>query len=456
MSARLLLRIRGGATLASAVAIACVNAPDPSGASLYTDAGSSLGARDAGVISDDAGHVLKALPFPADPGAGGVYVTLSGESNALTGYAFPPTDWGGGTFMVDGWQFAIERFLVVVDHVTLWSNPNLDPTNASKHGSAVAQLDGPFVVDLHKSGSPPTYVTGLGGAPEEATPIGVITRQDKNGGGALDPEETYAFGFSTVPAAYVAPAGEPGPFNVNLDTSATADFDLMVQNGYSALYVGTASWVGDRSPYGCTQTQTSSAGRDAGYDFAQLPTRLSFRIGFATPTSYVNCQNAALAGRPVGNEDHPRGIQVSPSQSAIAQVTLHMDHPFWESFAENSPIHFDPIAAQYAGLGLDGGAPTATMEAMIGVPFTAFTDRTGAPLPWRSCAGTYYQPPTSGQMAYKTVSVPINPSGTCVAGNCPAIRDFYDYLRYSQSSQGHLNSQGACYVERQYPAPAAN
>ena len=38
--------------------------------------------------------------------------------------------------------------------------------------------------------------------------------------------------------------------------------------------------------------------------------------------------------------------------------------------------------------------------------------------------------------------------------DCPAIRDYYDFIRYTQSTQGHLNSQGLCYIDRQYPAPA--
>jgi hypothetical protein len=65
-------------------------------------------------------------------------------------------------------------------------------------------------------------------------------------------------------------------------------------------------------------------------------------------------------------------------------------------------------------------------------------------------------------MSFSTLSVPIDPNGTCTGtigqdftlANCPAIRDYYDYIRYTQSTQGHLNSQGLCYIDRQYPAPA--
>jgi hypothetical protein len=65
-------------------------------------------------------------------------------------------------------------------------------------------------------------------------------------------------------------------------------------------------------------------------------------------------------------------------------------------------------------------------------------------------------------MSFSTLSVPQNPSGTCTGNtpadfstsNCPAIRDYYDFMRYTQSTQGHLNSQGLCYIDRQFPSPA--
>jgi hypothetical protein len=61
-----------------------------------------------------------------------------------------------------------------------------------------------------------------------------------------------------------------------------------------------------------------------------------------------------------------------------------------------------------------------------------------------------YQPPnTSSQMGFDSLSIPYNPAGN------PAmvIRDYQDYMRYDQSTQGHLNSDGLCYVQRHYPSP---
>jgi hypothetical protein len=161
---------------------------------------------------------------------------------------------------------------------------------------------------------------------------------------------------------------------------------------------------------------------------------------------------------PIAGEDYPRGVVASPSQSTIAQVTVHMDHPFWESFEEDTPVHWDPIAAQYVGM----TNPEVHTEDMIGVGFHPFFDRTGTPLPWRNCSGSNYTPPGSGQMFFSTLSVPIDPQGTCTgaigadytADHCPFIRDYFDYMRFTQSTQGHLNSQGLCFIDRRYPAPA--
>jgi hypothetical protein len=334
----------------------------------------------------------------------------------------------------------------------------------------VAHVDGPWVADLHKGGP----LSGKGGSGEEATPIAAISRTDN--GSSFNPSNPYGFGFSTV----AAPAA--GAFNVNLDSSQADDYAYMVQNGYSVLYVGTATWAGGaNNPLGpCAQTQvpqslvadaggaggSSSDGGDGGtdatgdgappapvtgYDFSKIPPSLTFRMGFNTPTNYVNCQNGTdLSGPGINGEDHPRGIQVKTNQSVVAQVTIHMDHPFWESFAENSPLHWDQIAAQFVG---SVGVPEVHTEDLKGVSFVEFTDKTGAPLPWRNCSGANYTPAGNGQMGFDALSVPVDPHAS---DPTKALRDYYDYIRYTQSTQGHLNSQGLCFIARQYPAPGAS
>jgi len=459
--------------LASATAACNLNGVDDAALGGYVEGGGGLVATSSvtAVISG-VGGTLKTFAYPGDPGPGAFYVTISGESNALTGYPFPPpdNDFTTTTYMPDGWQFEIFEYIVNVDKVTLWSDPDLSTTDQSQHGPQVAHLDGPFVVDLHKGG----LIVGQGGYPERATPLGAITSQNDNGNASFDTSNgtTYAFGFSTVPATYDA-------YNVNLDATEAADFAYMVENGYSVLYVGQATWNGDSpsNPNTCTQTNAGPPGPDAGavqegdasvatyadggYDFGPIDKlTFAFRLGFSTPTNYVNCQNMSLQGMPLAGEDYPRGVAASPSQSTTAQVTVHMDHPFWESFQEDTPVHWDNIAAQYVG-STEDPVPVRT-EDFVGVPFHPWFDRAGTPLPWRNCVGSFYTPPGDGQMFFSTLSVPIDPHGTCTGtvgqpatdDDCPAIRDYYDYIRYTQSTQGHLNSQGLCFIDRQYPAPA--
>ncbi len=421
----------------------------------------------AAAITDGNGHTLKTLGAVVDPGAGGFLITVSGEVNALTGYPYPPFD-PSQTWMVDGWNWRIDKFIVVLDKITLWSNPNQSPTDQSQHGGVVAQVNGPFVVDLHKGGP----VAGVGGAGEEALPIATITNQNQNGGASFDPSTTYGFGFSTVQAP-----GDGSAINVNLDATEEADYQYMVKGGYSVYYYGTATWAGDTSgaPSGfasCTQTSTNVSGSDdagtladggaldggatfGSYDFTKLPPTMTFQLGFSTPTNYVNCINYTVSEQ---ENQTVRGLQTSTSESTTAEVTVHMDHPFWESFQEDTPVHWDQIAAHYIGV----AHPVAHTEDFIGVPFNPFTDKNGNVMPWRDCEPTYYTPPGNGAMSFSTLSVAENPKGVCegVTGedaskdDCPAIRDYYDFIRYTQSTQGHLNSQGLCYIDRQFPAPA--
>jgi len=466
------------ASLSSALAPACSSATSPatvtpdSGTKSSPDAGKPA---EASVVANDAGQKLKPFPVggPADPGAGGIYVTISGESNALTGYPFPPDNFTSDTYMFDGWEFQIEAYIVIVDKVALWADPNLSATNQSVHGPQVAHLDGPFVVDLHKGGA----LVGQGGYPEESTPIGVITNQNDNGGAAFDPTTTYGFGFSTIPAGpiagYTGEVAGYNAYNVNLDETEAADYAYMVANGASVYYRGHAVWKGNdpSNPYKCTETNAGS-GADAGllhldggpdggvltytaeggYNFAGEPeSGMNFRFAFSTPTNYVNCQNYTAMGVGIGGESNPRGIQVSQSGSVFAQVTVHMDHPFWESFAEDTPVHWDQIAAQYVGVTPgDGGLIESHIDDFHGVPFQGFTDHKGTPIPWRNCSGPNYTPPGNGQMSFSTLTVPVNPHASSPA---EAIRDYYDYIRYTQSTQGHLNSQGLCFIDRQFPSP---
>jgi hypothetical protein len=447
-------------TLTGALFAACSSSSSGSGGATGAQSQGIDYVPPANPIDDGNGHTLKAFTALEDPGAGGFVFSISGEVNAISGYPYPPFD-PGQTWMVDGWNWKITKYIVVIDHVTLWSDPNKSPSDQSQHGPQVAHVDGPFVVDLHKGGP----LDGKGGGGEQALALATLNAQNDNGGAAFDPSTTYAFGFSTVAAP-----GDGTAINVNLDATEQADYQYMVKGGYSVYYYGTATWAGNQAgptgfPGMCTQTSTNADTGDdggpadgaspGGYDFTKLPQTMTFQLGFSTPTNYVNCINYTVSEQ---TNATVRGVQTSTSQSVVEQVTVHMDHPFWESFQEDTPVHWDPIAAQYIGV----ANPVAHTEDMIGVPFNPFTDKLGNVMPWRDCEPTLYTPPTNGAMSFSTLSVPQNPHGACTgtvgqdftADSCPAIRDYYDFMRYTQSTQGHLNSQGLCFIDRQYPAPA--
>ncbi|HWZ92953.1 MAG TPA: hypothetical protein VNW92_29005 [Polyangiaceae bacterium] len=398
---------------------ACSSSSSPGTSPGIGGSGGSSGSSSAG----GSGNVV------TDPGSGSLYLTASGESLAVTGYDFPPAT-ADDTFLVDGWVFRLDHEIVTIGNVTLWDNPDTVPADQSQHGAQVAHLAGPWAIDLHFGGP----LTGEGGPPEQALPFAAISAKDD--GTAFDTTVRYGFGFDTLAASASAT-------QVNLDADGQADYEFMVSKGYSVLYVGTVSRP---APDGC-----ASAGGSA-YDFTTLPTTLKFRLGFSTPTSYVNCQNGSeFPGvQGINGEDYPRGLQFRSDKSVIAQVTVHADHPFWESFAEGSALRFDQIAAQYVGV----TDPVATVEDMVGVDFTAFTDKTGKALPMRSCvAASFYTPqyPTGQQLHFDALKVPVDKTGTDPA---KAIRDYFEYTRYTQSTQGHLNSQGLCFVARNYPSPA--
>src|SRR5580704_7804077 len=97
--------------------------------------------------ASDAGFSLPLAPCvdPASLKPGQMLLTASGESLALTGYTFPSTS---GTF-ADGWAVTFTHYIATFDKVSLWTDPDMVPTDQSKHGALVAELDGPWAVDMH-------------------------------------------------------------------------------------------------------------------------------------------------------------------------------------------------------------------------------------------------------------------------------------------------------------------
>ncbi len=52
-------------------------------------------------------------------------------------------------------------------------------------------------------------------------------------------------------------------------------------------------------------------------------------------------------------------------------------------------------------------------------------------------------------MGFDSLGIQYSPTGD----PSQVMRDYHDYMDYDQSTQGHLNSDGLCYVARNYPSP---
>jgi hypothetical protein len=377
----------------------------------------------AAVASSGCGNGVTA---PSSPG---IVFAASGEVLALTGYAFPPATADDPAF-VDGWEVTFDRLLVTIDRVTLSANPDKVQGDQSQTDAPVAEVDGPWAVDLHKSD--PNNLKGKGGTDEQAVPLVTLANQNRNGGAAFLADGTrYAFGFDVVPAAANAK-------KVNLDATAEADYAEMIQNECTILYVGTATFKGDKSDTKCYPD-----------DRKAFPDVVNFRLCFKTPTTYLNCQNPDNdPAKPFADEEHVRGIAFEANQRVVIQVTIHTDHPFWDSVLHESPPHFDQFAARAVG---QAATPMVKLDDTIGVDYTRYTDAMNQPLAWRYCIepSTAAHPKLAGEMAFDPESVPHAPEMDPATG----LRDYYDFASYNQSTQGHLNSDGLCFVRRNYPSP---
>lgn len=354
-------------------------------------------------------------------GSGTIDVQIWGEEIAAEGFKFPT---GSEVTISDGWEIEFTHVLVTIDRVWLSENPDKSPSDQSQTDAVVAEVTGPWAIDLHKEGSANAPGGGSG-----ATALFSIDELNRKGGAALVAGERYAFSYATSVAS-------DGAQIVNFadDADAVALYDEMKQKGYSIYYVGKATWKG-------TDCQSS----DPDYDFSALPTSVDFKLGFATPSEYLNCQNQENQGDPFEGEEYQRGVPIKENASSVAQLTFHLEHPFFSSVVHDSLLTFDqlvaPLTAKPAGTPL-------TMDDLAGLDPQGFTDGSGAPLPFRVCDGSPL--PAAKQRNFDTGSVPVDPK----ASPSKALRDYRDFVAYVQSTQGHLNGgEGLCFTRRNYPSP---
>lgn len=358
---------------------------------------------------------------PTAQRGGSVLIQISGEELATDGFRFPT---GSEVTFSDGWELTFSRILVTVGNVTLAENPDLSPTDQSRTGAVVAEARGPWAVDLHEEGSHPAA-----GDEGSAIPLATLDAQNLNGGAPFEADRSYAFSYDLLAAS-----DEAVRVNFAGDTEAELAYAEMIEQGYSVLFMGTATFRGED----CDVS-------DGDYDFDALPKQVAFRLGFATPVSNRNCQNQENEGEAFPDENFPRGVQVLPNRAALAQITLHVDHPWFGAVEHEPALYFDQMAARLVGR---EGASELTLDDFVGVDPTAFTDGAGAPLPHRHCDGTPV--PAGRQRAFDIGSLAVDP----LAEPADALRDYRDFVHYVQSTQGHMNGgEGLCFTERRYPSP---
>lgn len=330
-------------------------------------------------------------------------VTASGEALGQNGFPFPP-DTTESPYFVDGWSVSIDQLIVTFDNIVVQESPDTSATDQSLTGPIVATLQGPFAVDLHKPGTIAGKEDGT-----TAFPLGRIDNQNQNGGKSFTSDSKYAFGYDIVVA-------QPNAVKVNFDATTEVEYADMQKNGYSVLYVGTATFNGNAC--------TPAAGGDKTLD--ALPGIVRFRFGFKTRPRFVNCQNPDLGDDAKGG--NPRGLAMKPNADTIAQMTIHADHPFWDARQEDSPLRFDAIALVARQKGLS----VVTLEDLVGVPYLPITVN-GTTLPSRTCEPA--AKPVAKNQYY-------DPKGA-------TFTDLAAFMSDRQASQGHLNADGLCFVTTQ-------
>jgi len=352
-------------------------------------------------------------------------VTFSGETLGIAGLPFCPAN-QGDPYFVDGWNMSFSEYIFVVANVRLNANP-LENQTWPDMGPQVAIKPGPYVIDAHRAGG----FIGKDGV-EPASGLFLWTQLDN--GQSFDTSVRYAFSYDVVTASYPATS-------VNLSETEFGDYALMVQNGWSKLIRGTATYVGT----GTYANPIDPNAAQAQALFAALPVTVNFAFGWNDATQMLNCVNYDWNASEDSLAD--RGVETNPDGTYIAQITEHTDHTFWDKLRqEGANLRFDPIAA-FAPT--DGG--TFWVNNSVQKLQTTFADGT-TPLPDRAPFQLQPNCPNAAPINQSTndetgdgLQVILNVNGTSGLTNAMNV-----FMAFSAQSQSHLNAQGLCYVVGQH------
>lgn len=197
-------------------------------------------------------------------GSGALYVSVSGEEAALTGY--PAGSGASEIAFADGWTLAFDKVLVSLTDFEL----------KTADGDDAALEVEPVVADLHQ------------GEPE-----------------LWELEELPAQRWDRVGFRYAPPTAKSRKANA----IEAADLERMTDEGYS-LYIEATAEKDGRS--------------------------VALAWGFPFSVQHTHCVS----------EDGTDGVVVANNARNTAQITVHLDHLFFDSYAsDDAQLRFDPMAA---------------------------------------------------------------------------------------------------------------
>ncbi len=137
---------------------------------------------------------------------------------------------------------------------------------------------------------------------------------------------------------------------------------------------------------------------------------VEFAWGIGNPTKNANCTNGL---------DNTDGVIIRSNATTEAEITIHVEHLFWDTLgSEMASLRFDAIAA-VAGVDKKVTTDEITMQSLADLK-----DANGMPLVDGAGMPVVYNPG----------SVPLT------------SQDLLSFIRASSSSMAHLNGEGLCTI----------
>lgn len=184
------------------------------------------------------------------------------------------------------------------------------------------------------------------------------------------PSGRYDFGYALVPATAGA---------ANANGADAAAVGAMAAGGFNTFLSGSANKNGET---------------------------VTFAWSFQNPARYTTCENG---------EDGTAGIVVNPDEETGAEMSLHLDHTYWDRLGvEEASLRFDPIAAWADDSGV------VPFEDLAGSQTSGLTDRDGEPI--------------------------LKGDGTALVYDDAGLglTNLRDFILFSAKQMAHLNGIGEC------------